>query len=295
MDIFMLIAAFGGGVMGAAMGAVGSFVVVGALAVIGGSIGLAGGADAIVGNLAFGSYIGPHVAFAGGVAAAAFGANKKKSHASGMDIGKPLHSVNDPSVLIAGGCFGIIGFLLLHIYANVLAIPTDNVALTVFTSAVIARFAFGTGGLFGSYTPPKGKPSAPRQWFPEGNALMNCIVLGLGVGIMVSGVGLHLIQIGVPLDLVQGFFPPITFGIAALTLVFALMGHGIPATHHIALPAALAAVLSQNLIVGIVFGIICSVFGDVAGKAWNSHSNTFIDPPATVIFTTTFIILAIWG
>lgn len=288
MDIFMLIAAFGGGIMGAAMGAVGSFVVVGALAIIGGSIGLAGAPEAIVGNLAFGSYIGPHVAFAGGVAAAAFAGKKKLN--SGTDVGKPLHSLNDPSVLIMGGVFGIIGFLLLHLYDVILGIPTDNVALVVFTSAIIARFAFGTGGLFGKV--PAGEK---KQWFPEGSALMNCIALGLGVGLMVSGVGLHLIEIGVPIHLVQGFYPAITFGIAALTLVFALMGHGIPATHHIALPAALAAVLSGNLIVGAVVGVICSVFGDIAGKAWNSHSNTFIDPPATVIFTTTFVILAIWG
>jgi hypothetical protein len=73
------------------------------------------------------------------------------------------------------------------------------------------------------------------------------------------------------------------------------MGHGIPVTHHIALPAALAAVLSGNLVMGAVVGIVCSWFGDVVAKAWNSHSNTIIDHPATVICTMTFIILALWG
>jgi len=295
MNILLLIAAFGGGVLGAAIGAVGIFAILGIVVVAGGAVGLAGGPDLFIGHLAFSAYLGPHVAFAGGVAAAAFAGNKRKTMANGADVATPVFSANDPAALAVGGVFGVIGFLLVHLFDVVIGIPTDNVALAVFTSAMVVRLVFGSGGPFGKYTPPADNPNAKREWFPKGGALGNCIVLGLGLGIVVSGIGLGLIEAGVPVALVQEFFPVTVFGVAAFSLFLALMGHGIPATHHIVLPAALAAVLSGNMIVGAVVGVVCSLIGDIAGRAWNAHGNTFIDPPATTIFSTTFVILAIWG
>jgi hypothetical protein len=309
----MLIAAFGGGILGANVSGVAAFVIVGFIALASGMVGLVSGslslsgaaeyypyltngADFMMGNMAFGSYIGPHVAFAGAVAAAAYAANKSKTLDSGMSITTPIFSLNDPIAMLVGGVFGVLGFLILHLYANVLAIPTDNVALTVATSCIISRFVFGKSGLFGKYTPPAGNPNAPRQWIPSGNALANILILGFGVGLMVSAVGIHLMESGVvAVPYVQAFYPPLIFGLAAISLVFAVMGKGVAATHHIALPAALAAVLSGNLVVGVVVGTVNSLLNEIVGKALNEHSDTFIDPPAVVIFSSTFVILAMWG
>ena len=71
MDILALIAAFGGGIIGAYMGALPAFIMTGIYALVGGVLTAAGvGGDVAVNYLAFGSFVGPHIAFAGGVAAA---------------------------------------------------------------------------------------------------------------------------------------------------------------------------------------------------------------------------------
>ncbi len=66
MDILALIAAFGGGIIGAYMGALPAFIMTGIYALVGGFLTAAGvGGDVAVNYLAFGSFVGP--TFAGGV------------------------------------------------------------------------------------------------------------------------------------------------------------------------------------------------------------------------------------
>ena len=84
MSILSLIAAFGGGTFGAALGALPAFIMTGFVALAGAGIALAGGPDALVGNLAFGSFFGPHIAFAGGVAAAAYAGRKSVTSKTGQ-------------------------------------------------------------------------------------------------------------------------------------------------------------------------------------------------------------------
>ena len=69
MNLFALVASFGGGIIGAYMGALPAFILTGVIAIAGSVAAMAGGADMTVGFIAFGSYLGPHIAFAGGVAA----------------------------------------------------------------------------------------------------------------------------------------------------------------------------------------------------------------------------------
>ena len=71
MDILALIAAFGGGAFAAGLGALPAFIMTGFVALVGTGITLAEGADILTGNLAFGSFFGPHIAFAGAAANAA--------------------------------------------------------------------------------------------------------------------------------------------------------------------------------------------------------------------------------
>ena len=86
MSIFGIIAAFGGGILGSYVGAVPAFIMTGFLALIGNLITAAGVAgDVAVGVLAFSSFIGPNVAFAGGVAAAAY-ARKTGKLENGADL-----------------------------------------------------------------------------------------------------------------------------------------------------------------------------------------------------------------
>ena len=99
MSILAIIAAFGGGVLGAYVGAVPAFIMTGVLALVGNLITAAGvSGDIAVGVMAFSSFVGPQVAFAGGVAAAAY-ARKVGKLKDGADLVTPLYSLSAPDVL----------------------------------------------------------------------------------------------------------------------------------------------------------------------------------------------------
>ena len=298
MDLFGLVAAFGGGAFAASIGALYSFIMTGIIAIAGAIASMAGAADLAVGGIAFGSFFGPHVAFGGGVAAAAFAANKKKLIEGGSDIVTPLNGTGDASVLIVGGIFGVLGFLINYVYAGILKLPTDTVAMTVATSGIIVRLVFGSTGLLGRY-----EGNEPRIWITGGKGLVYNIVLGATVGLMVGGVGVSLMKQAADPALVVASFPSICFGIAAVTLILAEFGHAGPTTHHIALPSANAALLCAaktgnmwlGVAMGVVWGIITSIVGDFMGNAFNSHADSHIDPPALTIFSMTFIIFALFA
>lgn len=298
MDLFGLVAAFGGGAFAASIGALYAFVMTGIIAIAGAIASMAGAADLAVGGIAFGSFFGPHVAFGGGVAAAAFAANKKNAIESGTDIVSPLNGTGDASVLIVGGIFGVLGFLINYVYSGILKLPTDTVAMSVATSGIIVRLVFGNTGLLGKY-----EGNSPRTWITGGKGLVYNIVLGAMVGLMVGGVGVSLMQQAADPTLVVANFPSICFGIAAVTLILAEFGHAGPTTHHIALPAANAALLCAaktgnmwlGVAMGVVWGIITSLVGDFMGNAFNSHADSHIDPPALTIFSMTFIIFALFA
>ncbi len=288
MDILALIAAFGGGVLGACLGALPAFILTGVVAIAGGVVALAGGADLAVGHIAFGSILGPHIAFAGGVAAAAY-AGKTKKLSSGTDIVSSLNGLGDPMTLIVGGIFGVFGFIVCYLLGDVLKLNTDLPGLTVIISALVARFAFGTTGLI-----PKAPEGTTRKYISSGNALVCNAVIGIGLGAAVSYVYASLVASGID-PAVLGIFPVVCFGISATSLIFTQTGFATPATHHITLIAALATVLSGNPIMGVVFGLCTAVFCDFVANTFNSHTDTHIDPPAMTIFIFTFIVNVLFG
>lgn len=161
LGITMLLAAFAGGLFGAAIGGLPAFVFTGFAVLIGVAAAASGSDFDFIGNVAFGPIFGPHVAFAGGAAAAAYAA-RRGGLEDGKDIAAPVTGVNDPMALIVGGLFGMGG----HVVNQVLAVLTpfgesgffyanytDTVALTVVISGIVARLMFGRTGLFGSMDP----------------------------------------------------------------------------------------------------------------------------------------------
>ena len=195
MDILALIAAFGGGIIGAYMGALPAFIMTGIYALVGGVLTAAGvGGDVAVNYLAFGSFVGPHIAFAGGVAAAGY-AGRKGKLASGTDILSSLNGLGEPDVLLVGGIFGVLGFLihycigLLPVIGSAGPATTDLPGITVFILAVVTRLAFGKTGLTGKYT-----GSGKREWFATGKGFVYNVVLGGGIGIVVSFIAAFLYE-----------------------------------------------------------------------------------------------------
>ena len=275
MDLFALVAAFGGGIIGAYMGALPAFIMTGIFALVGGVLTAAGvGGDIAVNMLAFGSFVGPHIAFAGGVAAAGY-AGKKGKLSSGTDILSSLNGLGEPDVILVGGIFGVLGYLvsygigMLPVIGNAGPATTDLPGITVFILAVITRLVFGQTGLTGKYT-----GTGKREWFSTGKGFVYNVVLGGGIGIVVSCLAVVLYQSGNTAAF--GIFPIICFGFAAISLIFTQTGFATPATHHIFLPSALAAsagILAwgeSGFVLGVVFGILGSLLGDLVGKTLNS-------------------------
>ncbi len=282
MELFNLLGAFGGGIFGAAIGGTPAFVLTGIVAIAGAVAALAGVSDVALSNVAFGTFLGPNVAFAGAVAAAAYAA-RKKIVKDGADINRCLHATGRADVLLIGGLFGVLGFLVEYLYNSVLHFNTDCTALTVTTLGVVCRFLFGKTGLIGK--PASGK----KNYFGSPKEMLYAVVMGAGVGFCVSGVAIRIMKTGVSQGN-MGFYANLVFGISAVSLLMILMGLGGMATHHITLPTALATIASGNIWIGTIVGIICSVFGEFVARTFNTDVDSHIDPPAVVIATMTFLI-----
>ncbi|MCT4595145.1 MAG: hypothetical protein N4A57_12880 [Anaeromicrobium sp.] len=286
LNLEVLLAAFGGGLFGAAIGALPAFIFAGIMGLIGISILSCGGTVDILGQVAFGTLFGPHIAFAGGVAAAAYAANKKKLLGVGTDLSSPLMKTRDNTVLIVGGLFGVIGYLINYFYSVVLALQTDTVAMTVFTSGLIARLIFGSTGIFGKYEAKvegnsggaHGSVIEKRRFIPDCKSLSLTIVLSLGVGLVISYItdSTQIVNLG--------------FCISAASLLFAQMGFEIPTTHHITMVAGYATIATGSIFIGALFAILSGVLCEIAGMVFNSYNDSHIDPPATAIFILSFVI-----
>lgn len=276
IDWSLLPIAFAGGALGAAVGASAAFIFTGLFVLIGVAIAAGGGGKEFIGTVAFGPLLGPHISFAGGVAAAAFAA-KAGHHSTGRDLGRGLAGLGRPDVLAVGGVFGVIGFLM---QAAIAATPvgplTDSIALTVFLSAVIVRLVFGKTGLLGDRTQPGEWLAFQRDW-PQVIALG--AVLGLSSAFLARVIGAD--QGGG----VAGF------GLAATGLLFLHTGTTVPVWHHIALPAAIGfTAAGGNLYAGMAAGVAGAVLGELYARAFLNHGDTHIDPPAAAIATMTVLL-----
>ena len=297
ISILYVIAAFGGGVFAAAIGGVPAFILTGVFSILGSAAGMCGAGEAsdlLLNYFAFGPFFGPHIAFAGAVAGSAF-ARKKGILENGADITTPLAGLNDASVLLVGGVFGVIGCLFKElVVANLFAgtisnrLITDAPGITVFLSAILVRLVFG------------GKLRTGTETISKGKALAATIVIGIGYSIMVGGLFVAAVSAGFPVEAFGGCYPQMIFGIAAIGLVFATMGHAYYGCHHIVIIAAEAAVQSYAstgnlyfaLFMSVVFGTVSALICDMEGKLINSGEDSHIDGPACAIFILTFVVNA---
>jgi hypothetical protein len=264
LSVEVVLAAFAGGVFGAAVGALQSFALAGVVVIIGACYALAvesvGGTPAvdITGTIAFGPVLGPHVAFAGGAGAVAYAARRGY-----LDTGFDYHEAKNvttglgsrPDVLAVGGAFGVVGHLVTAV-SGAVAAPVDPVALGVVGSALAHRLALGysvvgaplgrlldmspyerqvaaDGGETGDGTGTDEGASdgyAVEPWLPYQCELGSVAALGVGVGVLGAYVAYRTAS------------PFLAFGISVAALAFLCAGVAdIPVTHHVTLPASTAA------------------------------------------------------
>lgn len=273
----LAVVAFAGGAFGAALGGLQALSLAGLSIVVGEAATVVGGAGAvdapfdpvllgavgIAGSVGFGPALGPHVAFAGGVAAAAYAGrsgdpDSRFPYYEAKNVTRALGT--DPDVLAVGGLFGVLGLLFAR-GSVALSLPWDPVAASIVASALCHRIAFGyplVGALPDGvldlspfdrderHSPrePEAERHSPREdggaqqvryvvepWLPHQSAWTNVGALGAAVGVFAAF-----------LTYVTGS-PFLAFGLAVASLAFRSFGvEQAPVTHHMALPAGIVVV-----------------------------------------------------
>lgn len=271
--------AFCGGVFGAAIGALPSFILCGIAAVVGGGVLLATGGKVNVVDMAvtWGPLVGPQTAFLGGVAAAAY-AKKRGKLANGRDILSALMGLNSPDILLVGGLFGAMGALLTLGFSKLPAIG-DNaccnaIAVAIMVGMIIARLAFGETGFFGRVKPGAHRwtPSDHGCWVPWQAAPVQIILIGLAVALPTAVLTQEHPD--------SGLF---IFGLGVTAFVFLQYGTKIPIFHHIALIAMCATAATGDVAWGVAFGLISALLCEYAAVLFVYHGDTHIDPPTVAI------------
>ncbi|MDW5596147.1 hypothetical protein VSS74_17500 [Conexibacter stalactiti] len=320
-SLSMLLAAFAGGCFGALCGALIAFALTGAIVLLGAAVALAGGRVDVLGTMAFGPVFGPHVAFAGAVAAVAYAARRGYVE-TGRDIATPLASLGKPDPIVVGGLFGVGGYAIQQLLVELLAksdgtgFYTDTVALSVGITAVVARFAFGAGGLLGARPQRRARPimaggsqeadalgaeALPAEpeptWVPWQRAWSQAALLGLISGIASAWV---LAELNAVDSAYVGAATLIGFGVSASLLALLVVGASVPVTHHMTLPAAVAAgfvaaaggSVLTIVAVGALCGVLGALLGELCARLFLIHGDTHVDPPALAIaLMTTAIVL----
>lgn len=292
-DLFWVILALAGGAIGAMIGGNYAFAFTGVSVLIGTAILAGTGSPMFIDYVAFGPFFGPHVAFAGGVAAAAYAARQGVHPNGGRDASLPLAGLGRPDVLLVGAIFGAGGFLFQKVVAMIpwFGSHTDSVAFTVFVSALLARVLFGKTPVFHAPT----APTPEANWLPWQETPGQIATVSLFASLIAAGTTLIL---GEYVPNLQGHTHIVTFAVSALCIFFVASGIKYPVTHHQTITAGVAAATffqisgsgPLGLLAGVVFGVIAGFLGEFAARLMNGHGDTHIDPPAAAIWPMNTII-----
>lgn len=267
-QLFWLIAALGGGFFGAAIGGNFSFVITGftVLMAVGGTAISGTGETAnhvggtLFGYLAFGPFTGPHVAFAGAAAAAAYAASRGYSD-SGKDIVQPLARLGKPDVLMVGAAWGAVGYIIQQLLAHIpwFGGHADTVAWTVLFCGILTRIIHGknaTNPEHGSslLNPERYNPSGSKIAPYEGNAWLRHMEkpaqlapLGFFAGLLAAAASLY---VAFTVPGIAGNSHTFIFGISAVSIFFLNIGYNIPVTHHITIIGGLSAITFYPVLLG---------------------------------------------
>ncbi len=329
IDPLWLIAAFGGGAFGAAIGGQTAFIMTGFLYMVGLG-GYLGGADMtwFMNSVVFGPVFGPHIAFLGGAIAAAYAAKKGYMPAgtNGRDIVTPLAGLSKSDVYVVGGIGGMVGYLVNQVFALIPAIgtdaaanygndvlgSTDTVAMTIIVVSIVVRFVFGSTGMFSTKQGPLLWVGGDKHWVGHQEKWGQTALIGAFTG-MLSGFATLMIVQHVFADVpeIVGHAQLVGWAFSAITLLFLTCGLNTPVTHHMTIIGSIAALkfaplltgedptawTSSGLIVPLLlaglFGLLSGVLGEALSRMTNANGDTHIDPPAFAIFPMTTIIYGI--
>lgn len=328
-DLLWLVASFGGGAFGAAIGGQTAFIFTGILYMIGLG-GYLGGVDMgwFMGSIVFGPVFGPHIAFLGGAAAAAYAAKKgvMAGGANGRDIVTPLAGIGRSDVLAVGGIVGMVGYLVNNLLAEVPALSvsdpdlhygaevigwTDTVALTIVVVSIAVRFIWGSTGLFSTKDHALLAVGEGKHWVEHQEGWGISAMHGLTSGIMSAFATIWLVVFIFPTAPgIVNHAQLVGWAISAITLIFLSLGMKTPVTHHMTIVASIAALkfapilagtsdvtawdgdvmIVVAVIIGGIFGALAGVLGEALSRMTNANGDTHIDPPAFAIWIGTSVL-----
>lgn len=279
------ILAFFGGVFGAAIGGVTSFILFGLLGFIGIGLIIGTGSDVFLNSVALSPIFAPHVAFAGGVAAAAYMGKLSRNgnlktevgevaeEFNGANIFAPINGTGNVGALIVGGIFGVLGAIVLHLLDNVVFLLADNLAISVVTTNIIARLVFGDGELMSAL------PKEVKKVDLITKDLLFNILWSFSLAIVMASM-IEVIQI-----------PLFGFVLGAFVLVFIVAGVNVPMIHHVALIGGMAMQVFGNIWLAGLFGVLAMLLCEAIGVTFNANAKSHIDPPAAAIVIISLILL----
>lgn len=309
---------FGGGVIGAGLGALYSLILCCGLIVAGCLTVLLGGSDFLLLQVGLGPIFGVHAGgFCSGVVAVTYAEGVKNNApggpGSGKDILSPLIGTSW-DVLVVGGIWAVIAHALVSgmnhdILKGAPVIHLwDKIALTVVIGNMLSR-------LFFQKCPPWGKMESIKQYgyFGTGdgaiqwvawqqNPLSKAVVFGLGAGLVSAGCVIGFQAQLAPL-VAKGTVSPVAAFVAPLIFTFALacislMGlnwatgkiQQYPVWHHIALLSSLSMLLFGSVIVAGIVGMLAALLAELMARLFYNHGTNHIDPPACSIAFGTFVL-----
>lgn len=270
MLLVELISAFAGGVFAALVGPLPALILAGIFIVIGTAIVMAGGSPEFLNVVGLGPFFGPHISWAAGLAALAFAG--RKGLVSGLEITIPLIKLKRSDVIVVGGVFGALAYVVNAGMVTVLGSHGNSIATTVFIICALARLLFGRTGLWG-------KPVERKQVAPNARALVFNLITGFTFGFLNGFLALSTGQ------------ALLGFGIALAALVFLQAGaEDCPILHNVALISATAALTSSNLYVAGFMGMVTIVVHEVLHNLLMKDVDTFIDTWGTSIALMSFFV-----
>ena len=308
-SVTTLLICFGGGIMGAALGALFSFIASGIIIFVGCAVVLAGGSNFILMQVGLGPVFGPQIEFCAALVAVTYAVGVKKNFTPGTakDILSPLVDTSW-DVMLVGGIAGVFSHVLMNILVRIPVVNMfDCLALSIVLTIMIARILFMKEMPWGNSESIKKygwlkTDNYSLSWVPWMAVPSRFAIFSFGVGILCGALAMITKGILDPM-VAQGTIPasdafvvPLIIGLslAAISLIGLNFATGeiqkFPVWHAQAILSALAYLHFESIVIAGIVGVLAAFLQELMARMFWNHGSSHIDPPACTIASGTFIL-----
>ncbi len=269
MSLESAVLAFIAGCAGTIIGGTQTFIATGFIGILVALLQHAGADATFLNDVVLNHFFLPCIIFNG--AAVATAVASKKYDIRGIETYRSLAFTNDPLILISGGIAGLAGYAI-YFYANKIGLNMDVGSLSVVLVQVVARLLLADKDHYIN------RNNLRRLKYPDWYALSYQLLFTVCISFAMAYFALKtkLYTIG--------------FSISALSLIFSFTDSGFPSTHHITLVTGYAAMVTGNLWISVLFGVLAQVIFFLFAAVCNTDCETHIDPPAVAIAILSFVL-----